>query len=43
VTSHQTPAPDDAVRSRAGTYAGVVAVEVLVIVALWWFSRCFSA
>ncbi len=29
--------------SRAGTYAGVVAVEVLVIAALWFFSRYFSA
>ena len=29
--------------SRARTYAGVVAVEALVIAALWWFSRHFSA
>jgi hypothetical protein len=29
--------------SRARTYAGVIAVEALVIAALWWFSRHFSA
>jgi len=28
---------------RATTYAAVVAVEALVIAALWWFSRHFSA
>jgi hypothetical protein len=33
------PAP----RSRAGTYVGVIAVEALVIAALWFFSRYFSA
>jgi hypothetical protein len=34
---------EDTPRSRAGTYAAVVAVEVVVILALWLFSRYFSA
>ena len=29
--------------SRARTYAWVIAVEALVVAALWWFSRHFSA
>jgi hypothetical protein len=29
--------------SRARTYVGVIAVEALVVAALWWFSRHFSA
>jgi len=29
--------------SRARTYVAVVAVETLVIAALWWFSQHFSA
>jgi hypothetical protein len=33
------PAP----RSRAGTYIGVIAVETLVIAALWLFGRYFSS
>jgi hypothetical protein len=34
---------DAAPRSRARTYAAVVALEAAVIVALWMFSRHFSA
>jgi hypothetical protein len=34
---------DDAPRNRGGTYAAVLALEALVIAALWWFSRHFSA
>ena len=26
-----------------GTYVAVIAVEALVVAALWWFSRHFSA
>jgi hypothetical protein len=33
---------EDAEPSRAGTYAAVIAVEAVVIVALWAFSRYFS-
>jgi hypothetical protein len=36
-------AEDAAPRSRAGTFVAVVAVEVVVIAALWLFSRYFSA
>ena len=34
---------EDTGPSRARTYAGVIAVEALVVAALWWFSRHFSA
>jgi hypothetical protein len=37
--SYEDPAP----RSRAGTYAAVLVLEAIVILALWWFSRHFSA
>jgi hypothetical protein len=30
-------------RDRTGTYAAVLATEALVVAALWWFSRHFSA
>lgn len=36
-------APADAARNRAGTYLGVIVVEVVVVTALWFFSRYFSA
>jgi hypothetical protein len=35
--------PTDEPRSRARTYAAVAVLEALVIAALWWFSRHFSA
>jgi len=28
---------------RAGTYAAVLAVELLVVLGLWWFGHHFSA
>jgi hypothetical protein len=34
---------EDAAPSRAGTYAGVIAVEAIVITALWVFGRYFSS
>ncbi len=35
---------DEAVpRSRTTTYVAVVAVEALVVLALWWFGRYFSS
>ena len=36
-------ASEDAARNRAGTYVGVIVVEAVVVLALWWFSRYFSA
>jgi hypothetical protein len=33
---------EDAAPSRAGTYMAVIAVEAVVIAALWAFSRYFS-
>lgn len=37
----EADATDD--RSRAATYAAVLAVEAVVIAALWFFGRYFSA
>jgi hypothetical protein len=37
--SNEDPTP----RSRTRTYTAVIALEGLVILALWWFSRHFSA
>jgi len=36
-------AGDVAPRSRTATYIGVIAVEAVVIAALWLFGRYFSA
>ena len=35
--------PKTTAPNRARTYVGVIAVEALVVAALWWFSRHFSA
>jgi hypothetical protein len=42
-TTGAAPNEEPAPRSRTGTFTAVIALEGLVILALWWFSRHFSA
>ena len=38
-TLHESPESDTAM---TGTYVGVIVVEVVIVVALWFFGRAFS-
>jgi hypothetical protein len=37
------PSPGDDLRRMAPTYAAVILIEVVTLVALWWFQRAFGA
>ena len=47
MTSPPTAAPDpsarDDFRRMAPTYAAVIVIEVVTLVALWWFQRAYGA
>jgi len=47
VTSHSQPAPPpptpaDDIRRMAPTFAAVLAVEAITLLALWWFQTTFG-